>query len=80
MHACMQVSLLDTSQPLSLEGVVPAVTALVGPPHNYSAINPTPFDSQPAQVSAPAAAPAAADEAGASQAEQLTPEQVTLLR
>lgn len=76
----MQVSLVDTNQPSGMEGVVPTVTALVGPPHNYSATNPAPVDTQPAQVSAPAAAPEAADEAGASQAEQLTLEQVSLLQ
>ena len=76
----MQVLVIDSNQSTGLEGVVSAVSSLVGPPHNYSAANPAPVDSQAAEVSGPAAAPEAADAADAPQSEQLTPEQVSLLR
>ena len=69
---------MDSNQPTGLDGVVSAVSSLVGSPHNYSASSPAPADSQPAEVSTPAAA---ADAADAPQSEErLTPEQVSLLR
>lgn len=76
----MQVLVVDTDQASDLERVVSDVTLQVGPPHNYSATNPAPDGSQPAEVSTPAAAPEAADESDALQSEHLTPEQVSLLQ
>lgn len=76
----MQVLVLDTDQPSDLERVVSDVTLQVGPPHNYSATNAASVGSQPAEVSTPAAAPEAADEADTLQPEHLTPEQVSLLQ
>lgn len=74
--------MVDTNQPQGLEGVVSAVTSHVGPPHNYSGFQPAAVDSQPADVSRPAAASDAADmaveHAAAPQEKQLTAAQVRL--
>lgn len=71
---------MDSSQPTGLEGLVSAVCSSVGPPHNYSAADPAPVDSQAAEVSTPEADSEAAGEAHAPQPEQLAPEQVGLLQ
>lgn len=82
MQAWLQVLVVDTNQPQGLEGMVSAVTSHVGPPHNYSGFEPAAVDSQPADVSPPAAALEAADmaveHAAAPQEEQLTAAQVSL--
>ncbi len=50
---------MDTSLPTGLDGVAASVTSLVGPPHNYTASDSRPENSQPADDSSPAGAPAA---------------------
>lgn len=84
IHSCMQVLVVDTNQLSGLETVVSTVTAAVGPPHNYSSSSAVPSPSQLADVSRPATAPAAADQAAepaaaAPQPEGLKPEQVSWL-
>ena len=80
MHVWMQVLVVDTTQPQGLEGVLSAVTSHVGPPHNYTGFEPATVDSQPADVSRPAAAAEAADmgaeHAAAPQGEHLSAAQV----
>ena len=84
IHPCIQVLVVDTNQPSSLEAVLSTVTSAVGPPHNYSTSQPAASPSQLAGVSRPATAPAAAGAAAehaaaAPQPDGLTPEQVILL-
>lgn len=74
--------MVETNQAQGLDGVVSAVTSHVGPPHNYSAFKPAPVDSQPADVTRPAAASeaaaAAVQQAAVPQDDALTAEQVSI--
>ncbi len=50
---------MDTSPPTGLDGVAASVTSLIGAPHNYTASDSRPQNSQPADDSGPASALAA---------------------
>jgi hypothetical protein len=53
---CIQVLVVDTSSPTGLDDVAASVTSLVGAPHNYTAPDSKPENSQPANDSKPAGA------------------------